>query len=83
MNAIEHAWTAFMAAIDEAHDLLGSGADASELAETLQHAREVLGILDEELAAQSIAIPASAGAVLAQLHGRLTRLERQVAPTKH
>ena len=83
MNAIEHAWTAFMAAIDEARDLNERGAGATELPELLRHARELLDIVESETTEQLITIPNDARAVLAQLRGRLGNLESQVNPAMH
>jgi hypothetical protein len=83
MNTIERAWAAFMAAIDEARGLHESGANPTEFAELLRHARELLDILEEEAAAQSIAIPADAHAVLDQLRSRLAVLEKDVAASWH
>jgi hypothetical protein len=83
MNKIERTWFAFMAAIDEARDLHQRGAGASELADLLRHARELLDIIETEVAAQSIAIPDNARGVLARLRGRLTYLEQDVMPTRH
>ncbi len=83
MNTIERAWSAFMTAIDEARAMHARGDDGPELSSLLRHADELLDILEEEFAAQSIAIPGAAGAVLAQLRGRLKQLEKDVMPTRH
>ena len=83
MNTIENAWAAFIAAIDEARDLHERGADADELAGLLRHARELLDIIEAEVAEQAIAMPPEAGVVLAQLRERLTNLEQDVVPSRH
>ena len=83
MSAIEHAWCAFMAAVDEARDLHQCGAGASELADLMRHARELLDIIETEVAAQSITIPTDAREVLAWLRDRLANLEKEVMPTRH
>ncbi len=84
MNTIEHAWTAFMIAIDEARDLHARGADASELSELLRHARELLDIIEAEIATNQIDVPAGAAIeVLAQLRGRLHSLEKDAMPTRY
>ena len=83
MSTIERAWTAFMAAIDEARVLHQRCAGAYELSELTRHACELLDILEEEVAAQSIAIPKDAGAVLAQLRNSLVVLEKDIAANLH
>jgi hypothetical protein len=83
MSTIAAAWYAFMRALDEARDLQERGASANELSELLRHARELLDIIDGEVAEQAITMPSDARAVLAQLRGRLESLERDVMPTKH
>ena len=72
-----------MAAIAEARDLHARGGDDVELANLLRHARELVDIIEEEITATPIAIPGAAGAVLAQLRGRLQSLEHDVMPTRH
>ena len=83
MSTIESAWTAFTTAIAEARELHQRGSDA-EVAELLRHARELLDIIEAELAEHVIEIPGAAGAVLTQLRGRLRSLERDVStPIRH
>jgi len=72
-----------MAAIDDACHLHECGADPAEFADLLRHARDLLDILEEEAAAQSIPIPADAHAVLDQLRTRLAVLEKDVAASWH
>lgn len=83
MSTIEKAWTAFMAAIAEARDLHDRGGSDLEIADLLRHAHELIEIIEDEIAITPIAIPGAAGAVLAQLRGRLKLLERDVTPTRH
>lgn len=51
MTALEGAWQAFLAAVTEARELHASGAGAEVLQGMLRHARELLAVLDDELAA--------------------------------
>ena len=72
-----------MSAIEEARDVQERGAGANELSELLRHARELLDIIESEIADQAVSIPSDARAVLTQLRGRLESLERDVKPTRH
>jgi hypothetical protein len=83
MSTIEMAWDAFTRAIEEAREVHARGDDPIDLANLIRHARELLDIIEEEIAANPIAIPGAAGAVLAHLRGRLEALERDVMPAKH
>ena len=49
----------------------------------VRHARELLDIIEDEIAAHQIDIPGTTGGVLAQLRGRLHSLEKDVMPTRH
>jgi hypothetical protein len=83
MSTIEAASAAFLQAIAEARDLNRSGADLNAIAELLRHARELLDIIEEEIADGTGATVRDARAVLAQLRERLESLERDVMPTTH
>ena len=83
MSTIESAWTAFTAAIAEAGDLCKRGDSDTELANLLRHARELLDIIEAEIAEHPIAIPSAGGAMLTQLRGRLQSMEKDVMPTRH
>ena len=76
MSTLAKAWDAFMQATEEAHALIFSGAEPHAIAELVRYARELLDIIESELADHAIAIPGAAGAVLAQLRGRLQSLEK-------
>lgn len=54
MPTLGGAWHSFLAAVAEAQELHASGADAEVLQDPLRRARELLAILDAELAAHSI-----------------------------
>jgi hypothetical protein len=83
MSTLARAWDAFMRAIEEARALTISGAEPPVIAEVVRHARELLEIIEAEIAAHPIAIPGAAGAVLMRLRGRLQSLEKDVMPTRH
>src|SRR5205823_4364004 len=83
MSTLARAWDEFMRAIGDARTLTVDGAEPHAIAELVRYARELLEIIEAELAAQPIAIPGAAGAVLAQLRGRLQSLEKDVVPTRH
>lgn len=52
MSTIARAWDALMRALAEASELHRGGADANSIAELLQHARELLDIIDDEVRGQ-------------------------------
>jgi hypothetical protein len=83
MSTIERAWSAFTSAINEARELNERGARTIELAELTRHARELLDIIEVEIAEQSIAMSRDARKILAQMRDRLESLEKDVSPTRH
>ena len=83
MSAVANAWFAFIRALEDARDLQERGANPTEFTELLRHARELLDILEEEVAAQSIVIPHATRGVLTHLRRRLEVLEHDVKPTWH
>jgi hypothetical protein len=83
MNTVVDAWDAFMQALAETSDLHQRGADAYTIADLLRHARELLDIIDDEIADGTPQTVADARAVLAQLRGRLESLEHDVMPIRH
>ena len=84
---VSEVWGAFMQAVHEAMDLHLRGADASTIADVLQHGRELLEIVDEKIAADAAAqsrdVPSAARGLLTELRGRLRILERAVMTTTH
>jgi hypothetical protein len=84
MSTVANAWVAFIRALEDARDMQHRGADAHTIADLLRHARELLDIIDDEIAEgtppQTVA---DARAVLAQLRGRLESLEQDVMPIRH
>ncbi len=83
MSTVADAWDAFMRALAETSELHRRGADARTIADLLRHARELLDIIDEEIADGTPQTVADARAVLAQLRGRLASLEQDVMPIRH
>lgn len=72
----------FSEAVAEAQELHTAGAGAEVLQGPLQRARELLAVLDDELAANRLDMPDDAGRALEQLRAGLVELES--APvTKH
>jgi hypothetical protein len=67
-----------MRAVEDARALTASGAEPHAIADLVRYARDLLDIIEAEIAAHPIAIPGAAGAVLAQLRGRLQSLEKDV-----
>jgi len=56
MTTIERAWRAFLAAIAEAKSLHASDGATAAVRDLLQHARELLEIIDEEIAANGLRV---------------------------
>jgi hypothetical protein len=83
MSPVSDAWIAFIRALAEARDLHHRGADAHTITDLLRHARELLDIIDDEIADGTPQTVADARAVLAQLRGRLESLQQDVMPTRH
>jgi hypothetical protein len=83
MSTIEAAWDAFMQALAETSELHRNGGDASTIAELLRRARELLYIIEDEIADGSSATLGDARAMLTQLRSRLESSEQQVLPTRH
>lgn len=72
-----------MRALTEASALHQQKAKPPKIADVLKHAREVLQILEERIAAHPIEFPTDAAAVLAQLRNRLAVLEKNVEAKPH
>ena len=82
MTTLEGAWQAYRAAVAEAQELHGSGAGAEVLQGALRRARELLAILDDELAAHRLDMPHEIRDGLEQLRAELAELD--VGPvTRH
>jgi hypothetical protein len=83
VSTISDAWDAFTAAIVKARALHAEGAPLAVVLDLVTHARELIEIIEDEIATNPIAIPSAGGAVLAQLRGRLQILEKDVMPVRH
>ena len=81
VNTVALAWDAFMRALAETSELRRSGANAGTVAELLRHARELLDIIEDEIASGLSATADDARTVLA-LRRRLESLEHDLMPTK-
>ena len=62
MSTIARAWDALMRALAEASGLHRGGADANSIAALLQHARELLDIIEQEMADQAVTLSGDARA---------------------
>jgi hypothetical protein len=83
MSTVSNAWVAFIYALEEARDVQHRGTDAHTITDRLRHARELLDIIDDEIADGTPRTVADARAVLAQLRGRLESLEHDIMPVRH
>jgi hypothetical protein len=82
MTAIENAWRAFLAAIEEAKASHAAGASTTVVRELLRHARELLEIIDDEIALNGMRIPAEVRNGLEHLRAQLTAAENGLV-TRH
>ena len=83
MMQTPNALVAFIRALEDARDLQHRGADAHTIADLLRRARELLDVIDDEIADGTPQTVADARAVLGQLRGRLESLEQDVMPIRH
>ncbi len=82
MTTIAMAWHAFFTAIEEAKELNASGAGSAAVADLLQHARELLDIVDDEIATSRLDLSEEVRIGLKQLRARLAAVEVSLV-TKH
>jgi hypothetical protein len=80
-TTIAMAWQAFLSAIEEAKELNASGASSTVVADLLQHARELLDIIDDEISLNGLEIPGEARDGLAQMRTHLATVERCLVTT--
>jgi len=78
MSTLARAWDAFMKAIHEARAWTVTGAQPDAIVDLTRYAREMLGILESDIANHRSMTVSGAHEVLAQLRNRLTVLEREV-----
>lgn len=83
VSTVALAWDGFIRALAETSEVHRSGARAGIVADLLRHARELLDIIEDEIANGSSATVGDARTVLAQLRKRLESLEQDVVPTRH
>jgi hypothetical protein len=83
MSTIARAWDAFIQALDEAQQLRAKNADVGRIFDLVRHARELLDIIEQELALESVDLPGDARVGLAQLRQRVQSLEQDVVPARH
>ena len=76
------AWEAFLAAVAEAQALHASGADVAKVQDLLQHARELLDIVADEISLNGVSLPEWARGGLEDLRERLINVESELI-TKH
>ena len=81
VSTVALAWDAFMRALAETSELRRSGANVGTVAELLRHARELLDIIEDEIANGLSATADDARTVLA-LRRRLESLEQDLIATK-
>jgi hypothetical protein len=74
-STVERAWEAFLAAIADAKELTASGGSAGAIQDLLQHARELLDIIDDEIALNGLGVPADVRSGLEHLRRQLTAVE--------
>ena len=80
-TTIAMAWQTFLSAIDEAKELNASGASSAVVADLLQHARELLDIIDDEMRLNGLETPDDVRDGLAQMRTHLATVERSLVTT--
>ena len=75
MTTIAKAWEAFVGAVDEAQHLYRSGGATSTIRDLLQHARELLQIIEDEIALNGLAVPADVRGGIEHLRTQLAAVE--------
>ena len=81
MSTVAMAWEAFLRAIEEARELHAAGAGSMAIADLLQHARELLDIIDDEISLNDLEIPGDVRDGLAQMRTHLATVERSLVTT--
>jgi hypothetical protein len=79
-TTIAMAWQTFLSAIEEAKKLNASGANSTVVADLLQHARELLDIIDDEISLNGLELPGVRDG-LAQMRTHLVTVERSLVTT--
>ena len=79
MSTVAMAWEAFLQAIEEPRELHAAGAGSLVVADLLQHARELLDIIDDEINFNGLVISGDVRDGLAQMRTHLATVERSLA----
>lgn len=82
MTTIARAWEAFLRAIEEAKALHAAGASTVAVTDLVQHARELLDIIDDEISVNGLLISGNVRDGLAQMREDLAIVEGNLV-TKH
>jgi hypothetical protein len=82
VTTIAKALEAFVGAVDEAQHLYRSSGSTATVQDLLQHARELLEIIDDEIALNGLSVPAEVRGGLEHLRAQLAAVERGLV-TRH
>ena len=82
MSTIARAWEAFIAAVAEAQHLYRSGGATAAIQDLLQHARELLAIIDDEIVLHGFTVPAEVRSGIEHLRAQLRVVENGLV-TRH
>jgi hypothetical protein len=75
-------WEAFVAAVGEAQNLCRSGGAPTAIQDLLKHARELLEIIEDEIAINSLTVPAEVRGGIEHLRAQLAAVESGLV-TRH
>jgi hypothetical protein len=75
LSTIANAWEAFVGAVSEAQHLYRSGGATATIRDLLQHARELLQIIEDEIALNALTVPAEVRGGIEHLRAQLTAVE--------
>ena len=81
-STITRAWEAFLSAVAEAQHLHRSGGAAEAIQDLLQHARELLEIIEDEIVLNGLSVPAEVRGGIEHLRAQLTAVESGLV-TRH
>ncbi len=77
------AWDDFMREIEEARALSECGAKRPAIDDAMRYVRQLLGVVELEIANSHVVTAVGARETLARLRDRLQSLESEVAPVRH
>jgi len=75
MPTIEGAWQAFLGAVAGAQHLHRSGGSTAAIRGLVQHARELLQIIEDEIAVNGLIVPAEVRVGIEHLRAQLVAVE--------